>query len=303
MPIEFSCPSCSSVLRVSDEDAGLTAKCPTCQAVLNIPNASTNAPSPSSGSPAADGRAAPPNPFSPPAAMETQAAPMPPVGALGGTGAPTAVGIGPIFSYASRVWSENLGLLVGCTVVIFVISGAIGGVSGFVGEALALRGDDVVVAVLAQNAISWTGNLIQLFLGIGMTRISLALARKQPADFNMLFGGGDRFLPLLGTSIIAGIVLVFGFLLLIIPGILLALFFWPFYYYVVDRQCPAMDSFGQGYEIAKYNVGTSFVLAIMGIGLTLIGVIALCIGVIFTAPLIGMLWSTAYLMMKGELAS
>lgn len=96
MPIEFSCSSCGTTLRVPDEHAGKQARCPKCQALNTIPAASssgTTQPSPfpePTPSPAAAQPAQPPmgHPVSNPYGA-TQGNMLPP-GGVGGRAYQTA---------------------------------------------------------------------------------------------------------------------------------------------------------------------------------------------------------------------
>jgi len=54
-------------------------------------------------------------------------------------------------------------------------------------------------------------------------------------------------------------------------------------------------------EVGKINMGTSFLLSLAAFGIYLLGLLAICVGLIFAAPLVNMIFSVAYLMMKGEL--
>ena len=93
-----------------------------------------------------------------------------------------------------------------------------------------------------------------------------------------------------------------GFIALIIPGILLVLFYWPFYYLVVDGKAKAMQSFSMAKPIAKLNVGTAVVLWLASIGIMIAGILAMCVGFLFAAPLVSLIGGAAYLMMSGQLS-
>jgi hypothetical protein len=144
--------------------------------------------------------------------------------------------------------------------------------------------------------------VVQVFLGIGQVKVCLELARTGRSEFGTLFTGGDRILPVLGFSILAGVAVTLGFVLLIVPGILLILFFWGSYYEVVDGRSKVMDSFSNAYEYCKLNVGTTFVIGLAGFGIVMLGFLALLIGVIFAVPLVMMMQAVAYLMMSGQIS-
>ena len=117
----------------------------------------------------------------------------------------------------------------------------------------------------------------------------------------MLFSGGDKLLPVIGMSILYGLAVLLGLVLLIVPRIIISLILWPYYYYIVDNQCPALESFRRAIEVGKINKSNSFALSLLSLGIILLGLLALVIGVVVALPLIQMMLATAYLMMKGEL--
>jgi uncharacterized membrane protein len=79
--------------------------------------------------------------------------------------------------------------------------------------------------------------------------------------------------------------------------------FWPSYYLVLDGRASVFESFAQAYNITEGNRVTTFLLWLLSIAVIIVGLIALCVGVIFAAPLVAMLWATAYLMMSGQLSA
>lgn len=312
MPIDFICSGCAKQLRVSDESAGKDARCPECGSINRVPPASS-ALFPPAGSPApqpanpnwqfgeATGNTpasnpfagASVNPYAPPQAASYQPEFVP------GEIRPTVVGVEPIMNYAWQLWQENLGLLVGAYATMLGIGFAIGLPIGIVQGALENRNPEMAALLgLVGNTLS---NVVSIFLGIGMVQIALKLARHQKTEYSELFGGGPRFLPVLGVSILLGLAIGVGTLLCIVPGIIFALMWWPAYYLVVDNKVPVMESFTRASEITKGNWGTAFLLGLLAFGIGLLGLLALCVGLLFAAPLVIMLWVTAYLMMSGQI--
>lgn len=317
MSIEFTCANCGQNLRVSEEAAGKNAKCPKCRQINQIPQL------PEGGrddlddldlkltpevqrAPAASAPGASPlgqqtsNPYSAPQAR---------FGAGIDTTAPARgngklqnvqVDVGSILNYSVEVWQNNLGLLLGATIVVIAIS-------------LALSfGQMGIVAVLEQagqrevafgfNIIGAIGSqLIQIYLGIGFTQMMLNMARRRPAEFTDLFNGATRLLPVLGVVVLYAIALLCGLCLLIIPFIILLLIWWPCYFLVVDNKSSVMESFGDAHGITQGNLNTTFLVWIVGVGISVIGLLACCIGFVFAYPLAGMLWVVAYLMMSGQM--
>jgi hypothetical protein len=211
--------------------------------------------------------------------------------------------IGDIFNYAFKIWKENLGQLVCGALILVGVGLGFGLISNVVDIVLrgGAEGKPNLTSVVVSGVISILNNLVSTFLSIGLVKFHLAMLRRQPADLGMIFSGGDRFLPIVGVSILFGLAVFAGLLLLIIPGIIISLFYWPCYFLVIDRQTPVMQSFSLARTITKNNELTSFVVGLLAMGVVILGVCALCIGILFAQPLAALLGGCAYLMMSGQL--
>jgi hypothetical protein len=211
------------------------------------------------------------------------------------------VGLDPILNYATEIWKANLGLLVGVAATVLAITYGMAFVIGFAQAGLEANKAEPAMTGLIVAVGNLFSNVIQIFLGIGQAQIALKLARRQPAQYSDLFNGGSRFFPVLGAVILGGIAIGVGFLLCVIPGIALLLIYWPFYYLVVDGRCSVMESFELAGRITQGNRLTTFLVWLLSVGIGILGVLALCVGVIFALPLVSVLWAVAYLMMSGQL--
>jgi hypothetical protein len=288
------------MLNVKDEYAGRQARCPQCDTVLTVPAVGTAVEATddfSAAEPLSDeSNAYQNNPYAAPVASKP--APQ----NLGGAGQPTAVGTGRVIEYAFEVWKDNLGLFVGATLFVGFISFAIGFAAEIGGAVIGqMAGEERAGQIFVFVTNNILGTIINWFLAIGLARIMLSAARRQVPSFGMLFSGGDVFISYAVASILFGLGTIVGTLLLIVPGILFALYFWPYSMFIIDGEATASSSFSKASEIAKINVGTSLVLFFASMGIALAGLLALCVGLIFAAPLVSCIFATAYLMMKGEI--
>jgi hypothetical protein len=230
------------------------------------------------------------NPYSPP---KSKAAALDQVGAVEAT---------DVLGYAWDVWKANLGLVVGVFVFISVVGWMFEGLQNGIQFALVQGGMGEDEAALAMLPLALVRGLVQFYLGIGATLIGLRLARGQSAEFSDVFSGGSLFLPALGASILFGLAVTTGLVLLIIPGVLVALLFWPYYYLIVERKAGVIDAFSVAYQMASQNVGTTFLLALATTGITLLGFLALCVGLFLAIPLTQLVWVVAYMMYSGQLS-
>jgi hypothetical protein len=213
---------------------------------------------------------------------------------------PRPVSADTVFNYAWEIWKTHLGLLVGVTLLIAVLNYAVLIPFQILQFVLQQQGEEKA-AIASSFVGQLAANVVQLYLGIGAVQINLKLARRQPATFNDLFRGGSLFLPLLGGAILAYIGLIVGAMLCIVPAILMLLAYWPFYFLIIDRKARVLDSFTIASQITKGNWASAFVLWLMSLGISILGCLALCIGIIFAAPLVSMMFAVAYLMMSGQI--
>ena len=309
MAIELQCPGCAQKLRVPDDAAGKSAKCPKCATLVQIPGGA--APPPPEIPPAwsfGDVPSKPADPYAPAAPVNPYASPQPLAGkpmpgfATPGVIGHQQVGVEHVLNYAIKIWQANLGLLAGTSFTVIAITYAFAFVTGIL-QGILEQNDQPELALTVALFANIISNVLQIFLGIGQAQISLKLARQQPAEFSDLFNGGSRFLPVLGGSILAGLAVTLGVLLCVVPGIILCLYYWPFYFLIVDDRAPVLDSFRIAGNITEHNRTTTFLIWLLSVGIGALGCLALCIGIIFAAPLVSLLWAVAYLMMSGQLAT
>ena len=311
MPIEFQCQSCSKTLRVPDAAVGKRVKCPNCQQISAVPAASS-APTPP---PSQDPFAAEPkqgqaghggNPYASPSVTASRA----PAGHTGaGSGRLEA---SKAVATAWMLFKENIGVLVGCLVVLMVVGQvvsfvqqivqvvALGAMGGPPQRGGGLAPEQVIILLGTGFVFFLIGQAVQGFLWIGLLRIQLGIARGQEVSFGMLFSGGHWFLKVFLANLLFAIIVGLGFVALIVPGIYLLLRYWSYSHFIVDKDCGIMESFKLAGEASKNNLGETFVLGLIAIGLGILGVLMLCIGVLFTTPIAYLSMTVGYLMMTAQ---
>lgn len=74
----------------------------------------------------------------------------------------------------------------------------------------------------AEGGGNLVSNIISPILGAGYYIVAFQIARNRPASFGDFFKGFNRFLPIFLLSLVSGLLTILGLILLIIPGIYLA---------------------------------------------------------------------------------
>jgi len=297
MSIEFNCEKCGQLLRVSDDAAGKQSRCPSCENIAVVPMTSVP---PAVSPPPRDPYAAT-NPYAkPPEVAQSMSGSVPRF--LRNEPVHTVIDAGSALNVAWEIYKANFGILLGAFAILIGISLAMSAVQQVLMAIGGAAGGDageilVVLAVIIATILSWA---VQTYLGIGMLRLNLAIARGENAEIGMMFSGGKQFLPVLGASILFAIATFLGLLAFIIPAFIVICGFWMYYSFIVDRDEPVFDSFSKSWEFSKGNRMTAVLMMFISFGLVIIGYLMLCIGIILTMPLSNMMWTVAYLMITGQ---
>lgn len=197
-------------------------------------------------------------------------------------------------SRSLKIFLDNLGLLLAISLTCFLVR------SGIQALDWSTRDFEASYPLLLAGVAKFLLFMVETFLVIGQVRICLRLSRGERATYSQLFEGGDVFWQTLLFTIIWNAVLVIGLILLIVPGVLLVIYFWPAYFLIVDRKTMLFDSFPVAYHLASANVSNGFLMLLVSVAAMLAGLLAFCVGVFFAFAFVTVLWSTAYLMASGQ---
>ncbi|BBC24241.1 hypothetical protein [Pseudanabaena sp. ABRG5-3] len=129
--------------------------------------------------------------------------------------------------------------------------------------------------------------LISAPLGAGYTFVVLAILRGQSFEFNDFFKGlsNKYFLQLFLISLVGGLLIALGFLLLLIPGIYLSVSYVFAVQFAVDWDLEFFQALEASRKLVSRQWLQVFVLLIL-IGLmNILGVLLLGVGIFVTAPL------------------
>jgi uncharacterized membrane protein len=141
--------------------------------------------------------------------------------------------------------------------------------------------------------------IIGTFFQVGQLRIFLTAARGGRPELGTLVSGSDRFLPLLGTTLLLSLIVLFGYVLLIIPGIILALGLGFAQFYCVDAGMGPVESLKHSWEATKGHKGKIFLFGLAAFGISLLGLLACCVGFYVATPLVWLAFAIIYVRLSG----
>jgi uncharacterized membrane protein len=196
--------------------------------------------------------------------------------------------VGDAISYGWNAYWKNVGPLLIITIVIVAVHlvlSILGAVTG---------------SVAVQLIFSLIGWIVGFILAMGLIRCTLAVVKGQTPEVSMLFET-----PGLGSYIVAsilfGLMLFVGFILCIIPGIIVGIVFMFYGYLIVEN--PTLgptDALKRASELTKGRIGELFVFGLALFGINLIGAILCGVGLLFTYGITAVAVAYAYRTLNGE---
>ena len=191
-------------------------------------------------------------------------------------------------TFKKRPW-----LFIGSTVVIMLASVLVDGfTSGLDAAITGSANEPSIVGVLINLAL---GTLI----GMGATAFYL-VAHDHPdtVDLSALWHP-QPFWKYLGASILLGLAVGIGFVLLIVPGVILGLMFMFSTFVVIDRELGPIEALKESNRITyghKWRLlGFTLVLLLVNV----LGAIALLVGLLVTIPVSSLAFTHVYRALSG----
>jgi hypothetical protein len=140
--------------------------------------------------------------------------------------------------------------------------------------------------------------VLSTFLSLGAARIGLNLVSGKEVAVGMLFCEGRKLLRAIGASILFGLAVAIGILLLIVPGIYIALRYGQYMVAIVDRDLGIFESFSYSSALTTNNRLLLLGLWVLSALIVLAGLIACGVGLIFAIPMVWLTSMVAYRWMQ-----
>lgn len=207
--------------------------------------------------------------------------------------------VGACVKRAFELTKKNFGKLFLALIVALAVIFGVGLILGLIDHAMgwkppveSARNQGSVFNQLAQQVVS-------IFLSLGITRFALNLVSGRPASVSQIFGEGDKLLRGIGVSFLLGLMVAVGFVLLIVPGIYLALKYGQAMTVLVDRNCGVIEAFRYSGKLTDGHKSRLMLLGLAALGIMLAGLLALVVGLVFAYPVAGLAWMLGYRWMQG----
>ena len=185
---------------------------------------------------------------------------------------------GHLFARSWPLFKENMGLLVGAFVVYSILVGMGSNAAG-----------DGSGSLLSLVAFVLTGPLTA-----GLYAMMLHVHRHEPVVFPDLFEGFREFGRAFGVYVLSFLAVVLGLILLIVPGVILAVGLWPALFLVMDDDLGVMDALKEAWAMTDGYRLQLFVLGVVLFFVFLAGLLAFVVGAFFTGAFAVLVAAAAY---------
>lgn len=193
--------------------------------------------------------------------------------------------------YGWGIMKANFWFFVG----IIIVAGFIVGIPSNIADNL--NKPDPCLLGFVFNIIA---GIARVIISIGLIKIALILLNKEKPEFKELFNFKGSFWRFVGASILYGLIVVAGFILLIVPGIYWAIKYQWFGYCIVDQKLgpvQALKKSAQMTDTVKWQL-LGFGLVVTGINI--LGFLCLFIGLFATIPTTLLATAFVYRKLSGQ---
>jgi hypothetical protein len=204
-----------------------------------------------------------------------------------------SVSIGRIFSRAFGVMGANPGVVFGVALVIGAVPQILYGM--FVGANLAMSQPFSPAAILGSMIVFLISMVSRSLVTGCITRATVAYSQGQRVSLgDCLRVAFARILPVIGVSLLLGIAVVLGFVLLIVPGVILAVMWSVAVPVTIEERTGVFGAFARSRELtsgARWKIfGLFLLILLIGLGIGLLAVLlsTAATGVSYMNPLVMM---------------
>lgn len=195
-------------------------------------------------------------------------------------------------SYGWNTFKARPWIFVQAGLLLLLVNIAVNLVQTGVEEGGALGGD--ALAAVAALIAAIIGIAVSFLVSMGETAFFLrAHDAVQEVSLKDLWHP-QPFLKFAAVSILSGLAIVAGFILLIVPGVILAILFMFVGYLVIDEGLGPIEAMKRSIALTKGSRMTLFLLALAGLGVNLLGLLALVVGLLVTIPVTFLASAHAY---------
>ncbi|MBU4304298.1 MAG: hypothetical protein KJ893_01520 [Candidatus Omnitrophica bacterium] len=155
----------------------------------------------------------------------------------------------------------------------------------------------------ASIAVGLLASIFQLAIGIAMLTLTLGICDRGNAEIEDIFSGWPRIGHYFLGSLLYGLIVFLGMLLLFVPGVIWAIKFQFYSFYIIDKKAGPIAALKMS---AKLTQGVKLSLFLFGIQLAVInmlGALCLFVGLFATIPTTSLAFAYIYRSLDKQLSN
>lgn len=152
---------------------------------------------------------------------------------------------------------------------------------------------NTLMGALASLALA----VVSVVMSAGFTVVALKLAEGHAAHFSGLFPWNMMVWRFFLSSLLAGLAMAGGLLLLVVPGLILTVRLSMARYAVVEGARP-IDSLKKSWRTTRGHGWHLFGFLLVLLGINIVGAALLLVGLLVTVPVSALAWAHVYLKLK-----
>jgi uncharacterized membrane protein len=208
-----------------------------------------------------------------------------------------ALSVQQCFSYAWQTFKARPWIFIQAGLLLFLVNMAVNLLQTLFEMGGKEAGEPVTAIVAILSAI--IGIIVSLLISMGETSFFLR-AHDAVSTVSLRDLWHPRpFLKFVGVSLLAGLSILIGLVLLIVPGVILGLMLMFVGYLVIEEKLGPIDAFKRSIALTKGNLWKLFLLSLAAIGLNILGFFALLIGLFVSIPVTFLMMVHAYRTLSG----
>lgn len=203
--------------------------------------------------------------------------------------AKNGIPMGDVIGYGWNAFKQHAALLISVHVVALLVPGFI----RWMGE-----------RVSRSDGMSFLLHLVEFVVScaieLGILKIALRIRDGKPVEFANLFDSFDLVGYYLAAAVLSMIATAIGLMLLIVPGIIIAVRLLFTGFWIVDERRGPLDAIQRSWDLSSGLTLDLFLFGILLIAINILGVLLLGVGVLVTLPVTTLAVADLYRRLRTE---
>lgn len=194
-----------------------------------------------------------------------------------------------------RTMKDNLGFYIGALVIIILTAF----VPNTISQTIMKIYPKNVLILLVGFIIAVAVFIMQRALEMGFLKINLRVHDNEKVSFADLFSCFPLFFKYVGAMVLYLLIVACGLILLVVPGIIWAIRFSFYSYFIVDKGLGPIKALKESWGITKGSAWNVFLLDLLNGGIIILGVLCVIVGLFAAIPVVSL--ASVYVYRKLEL--